>query len=197
MTRQIPIRRDAHLLRGLQFKIVLPIVVVMGVLGLVLYVFALRSISDFARVRIQEDLERDSRAVYSICDTALQSLLTTGLGTSEAATRIKQGRVLGEIEDYLRQHNLQAVLYSADTQRVIFASESILDTKSVLSRVAPENVVLEFPLGARVICLDLSQRADVHEYPACRGARLPQQRVPHRLRPEAAPHIERAGAATL
>ncbi|SFU36790.1 ATP-binding response regulator [Pseudoduganella namucuonensis] len=138
------------LLRGREFKVIFPVVAVMIFMGVGLYSFALRSVSDFANERIREDLERTSREVFSICDSALQALLVTGLSNNEVAGRIKRGKVLGEIEAYVQQNNLTAIVYTNGGKNVLFSNGSELVIRHVLSNEINETVVASISFDSKI-----------------------------------------------
>jgi len=107
-------------LRSLEFRIVAPIVVLMIMLGMAVNLLVLRSISNFADDRIREDLLRYSSEVYTICDNALQGLMTAGKSSNEVAIRVTKGKVLGAIESYAQQNNyLQVLVYADEGNRLI------------------------------------------------------------------------------
>ncbi|MGZ5801275.1 MAG: ATP-binding response regulator [Burkholderiaceae bacterium] len=137
------------LLRGLEFKVIFPVATVMIFLGVGLYGFALRSVSDFANERIREDLERTSREVFTICDSALQALLVAGLSNNEVAGRIKRGEVLGDIESYVQQNNLIAIVYMDGSKNILFSNgpESVIH--KILLKEYDENLVVSVPLGRK------------------------------------------------
>ena len=136
-----------RLLRSLGFRIVFPTAAAMAFLGLGLYAVVLTSVSKFAQQQIAEDLELNSRAVYNLCDVALQSLLVAGHGLDSTAARLRSGRVLGEIDEYVRQNGLKAVVYPARAGgEVLLATPGAPDPARLLAAAARENAVLSFAL---------------------------------------------------
>lgn len=113
---------------SLHFRIlasIIPIVILMVILGGAVFSVGLRTVSHYANERIQEDLERNSRELYNICDAALQNLLLDGYSNSDAATRLRKGNTLGKIEEYARQHNLEVLVYEPDWKEILLQQTSI------------------------------------------------------------------------
>jgi len=101
----------------LHFRIlasILPIVVLMVILAGAVFSLGLRTVSHYANERIQDDLERNSRELYNICDSALQSLLVEGLADKTSEVRLRRGNTLGRMEEYARQHGLQILVYDSN-----------------------------------------------------------------------------------
>jgi diguanylate cyclase (GGDEF)-like protein len=126
--------------RSLHFRIVapiIPIVILMVLLGGIVFSLGIRTVSHYANERVREDLGRNSRDVYSICDTALQNLLLNGNVEREAKTKIRKGVVLGKIDDYLQQHDLQALLYTDDGK--ILLRPGLLDQRAIITGTKDKN----------------------------------------------------------
>jgi hypothetical protein len=132
-------RKNPKAASRLHFRIlasIVPIVVLMVILGGAVFALGLRTVSHYANERIQEDLERNSRDIYNVCDTALQSILLEGIDASSPATRLRKGNTLGKIEEYAQQHNLQVVVYGSDQRNILM-----------------QQAIREIPLrGQRLLC---------------------------------------------
>src|SRR5262245_14691789 len=109
---------------SLYFRIlapIVPIVILMALAGSVIFSLGLSTASHYANDRILDDLERNSRDIYSLCDTVLQGLLLDGYGDTDAIIKVRKGTTLGKIEDYAAQNDLQVVVYSTDTKRILLS----------------------------------------------------------------------------
>jgi len=129
-------------LRSLGFRIVAPVVAMTFVLGIGLYVTVLRSVSDFAHERIQEDLASSSREIYSVFDAALQNLLVVSPG-DPVAMRIKQGRALGDVEEYLQRNNLNAVIYHGGNGEILLGKGLPIDASQIVAQAPREGTVAQ------------------------------------------------------
>src|SRR5690606_4362528 len=81
--------------RSLYFRILaplVPIVILMALLGSVVFSLGLSTARHYADERVHEDIGRNAREIYNLCDMAMQeSLLDGDLG----GVRIRKGRTLG------------------------------------------------------------------------------------------------------
>jgi diguanylate cyclase (GGDEF)-like protein len=146
------------LLRSLDFRIVVPIVLMMSLLGVGAYAVMLKTIASFADERIYEDLKRSSTDVYGICDAALQRLLTAGLAGREPATRLRQGEALGEIEQYVQQSpGLSAVVFSDEGGEILLNTQPALGEAALISATRKEGAVVPLEIGAKVFYARRSQ----------------------------------------
>ena len=90
----------------------IPIVILMALLGL-------NTASHYAEERLEEDLGRNARELYNLCDSALQGLLLEGHADAAALLRIRKGTTLGQIEEYAQQNNLQVLVHAGGADRVL------------------------------------------------------------------------------
>lgn len=95
------------IINSLSFRIMLTISAIGFLTGAVLYIFVLRSISDFAETHMKGDLLEKSHDIYAVCDRGLNEILKTGQGDDAPVARIKKGLTIGEIEDLMRQNGLE------------------------------------------------------------------------------------------
>jgi len=119
----------------LHFRIlasILPIIVLMVILAGAVFSLGLRTVSHYANERIQDDLERNSRELYNLCDSALQSLLMEGLAATSSEVRLRKGNTLGRMEEYARQHGLQILVYDPN-HRVLMQHGSLAGEKLLSS----------------------------------------------------------------
>lgn len=97
-------------MKSLAFRILMPTFVIMFLAGLVLYIFILRSVSDFADIHIKGDISDISSEVYRICDRNLNDLLMRGLSGDKKSVRIKKGLTLDTIENYMNQKQIRGFI---------------------------------------------------------------------------------------
>jgi Amt family ammonium transporter len=99
----------------------------MVILGGAVFSVGLKTVSDNANVLIAEDLERTSKEIYNISDSALQAVMMDGYADVESVVKVRQGNTLGKIEDYARQQRLQIVVYEATGKSVLAHTSIPLD----------------------------------------------------------------------
>ena len=118
---------------SLNFRILaplIPIVILMVLLGSAVFSLGLSTARHYADERIREDLGRNAREIYNLCDTTLQSLLLDGEADSAAVLRIRKGRTLGKIEEYAQQNNLQILVYAGDGN--ILLNRARIDPRTIM-----------------------------------------------------------------
>jgi len=99
----LPLKR---LYKSLPLRMSVPVVAATCLIGLGLYVFVLRSVSEFADSQIREALTNVSSEVYAICDENFTELVRAGKIGDRKAEIIKKALTLGRIEDYAQRSNL-------------------------------------------------------------------------------------------
>ena len=97
----------------------IPIVILMALLGSAVFSLGLNTASHYAEERLEEDLGRNARELYNLCDSALQGLLLEGHADAAALLRIRKGTTLGQIEEYAQQNNLQVLVHAGGADRVL------------------------------------------------------------------------------
>ena len=85
---------------------IFPVVVVICLVGMGLYFFVLRSVSEFADGQIAEALTNITSEVYDICDSNFTDLMQTGKMDDRKANAIKKAVTLGAIDEYVRRNNI-------------------------------------------------------------------------------------------
>lgn len=103
--------------RSLHFRILaplIPIVVLMVLLSGTVLTVGMRTVSHFVDERIQLDLQRSAREIYNMCDAEIQDLMLTG-DVAGVGLKVSMALTLGSIEEYAKQNNLQAIVYSGDS----------------------------------------------------------------------------------
>lgn len=97
----------------------IPIVILMALLGSAVFSLGLSTASHYAEERLEEDLGRNARELYNLCDSALQGLLLEGQADAAAVLRIRKGTTLGQIDEYAQQNNLQVLVHSGGADRIL------------------------------------------------------------------------------
>jgi signal transduction histidine kinase len=103
-----------RILKSLPLQMGIPVVVVIGLVGIGLYFFVLRSVSDFADGQIEEALENISSEVYDICDENFTELMQSGRMGDKKAVVVKKAITIGIIEDYAQRNKVGCRLSEAE-----------------------------------------------------------------------------------
>jgi signal transduction histidine kinase len=85
---------------------VAPVVLVIGLVGVGLYVFVLRAVSEFADFQIREALDDVASQVYDICDENFTELMQSGKMGDGKAILIRKAFTIGAIEEYAVRNNV-------------------------------------------------------------------------------------------
>lgn len=136
-------RLSAQVFSSLYFRILaplVPIVILMALLGSAVFSLGLSTARHYADDRIREDLGRNARDIYNLCDTTLQSLLLDGDADAASILRIRKGRTLGKIEEYAQQNDLQILVYTRGAENVLL-NLSRIDTATIMATVARGNEI--------------------------------------------------------
>jgi PAS domain S-box-containing protein len=120
--------------RRLATRITIPLIFTILVMGIGLYSFNLRLLSDFADRRIRESLSGVSHDIYKICDSHFSKILEGGLLSNGKAVRISKARTIGDIEDFMRKYDIGCRIVDNDGSE-LFSFE--LPSKFPM-RVAPQ-----------------------------------------------------------
>ncbi len=110
-----------RLVKGLPFRMVLPVVLIMAVVGAGLYFFVLRSVSEFSDRQIRGALTDTSRDLYGLCDSHFSALMRSGRMGNKAAVRIQRARALGAIEDFVKRYRIGCLLVDAGSGEVLLS----------------------------------------------------------------------------
>jgi diguanylate cyclase (GGDEF)-like protein len=133
---------------SLNFRIlapIVPIVILMLLLGSVVLSLGLNTATHYADERMREDLGRNAREIYNLCDSTVQALLLEGGAESDAATRIRKGMTLGKIEDYAAQNNLQVLVYNGKGNALL--SRTLVDERKIMASMASGRPIEEVKEG--------------------------------------------------
>jgi signal transduction histidine kinase len=90
----------------LPIRMVVPVVLVIGLVGVGLYAFVLRAVSDFADLQIREAVTDVASEVYDICDENFTELMQSGKMDDDKANLIKKAFTVGAIEEYAARNNI-------------------------------------------------------------------------------------------
>jgi signal transduction histidine kinase/ActR/RegA family two-component response regulator len=94
------------MLNRLPIRMVAPVVLVTVLIGVGLYVFVLRAVSDFADFQIRSALNDIASEVYDICDENFTELMQSGKMGEDKAIMIKKAFTVGAIEDFAARNNI-------------------------------------------------------------------------------------------
>lgn len=95
-----------RILNSLPLRMVAPAVAVICLVGIGLYFFVLRSVSEFADEQIKDELTTIASEVYDICDENFSELVYSGKMDDRKAVTIKKAFCLGAIEEYVTRNNI-------------------------------------------------------------------------------------------
>lgn len=133
-------KKNTTLASSLYFRIlapVIPIIILMVILGTTVFSFGLRTVSHYANERILDDLERNSRELYNICDTVLQNMLLDGFADTQAEMRVHKGNALGKIEEYAHEHDLQVLVLESNRGKILL-QQTALPPQKIIADTAEE-----------------------------------------------------------
>lgn len=105
------------IINSLLFRLVFSILTVMLLMGMVLYFFNLRIISETALLNTQNEFNRISKEIYKSCDSVLTELLYEGSIEDHKVVSIKQVQTITQIESIIRSNSFSALLI--DSQKGI------------------------------------------------------------------------------
>ncbi len=106
----------------LAFRIIVPVFFLVIILGTVLYLFVLRSITEFQENIVARDMDWTSKSIFNILDDNIYKLMITGSLGNKVLEQIQKGKAIGEIEDFIRQRELNALIFSETAKKLIFSS---------------------------------------------------------------------------
>ncbi|MFN3479707.1 MAG: hypothetical protein ACK415_04895, partial [Thermodesulfovibrionales bacterium] len=107
-----------NIFNSLAFRVVAPVMAVTAIIGIIVYLFLLRNISDFAERQIRSSFEEMGRDVYEIFDRAVNELSSKGHLTNDRVLRIEKARVIGKIEGFLKGNNLIGFIIEDGRERL-------------------------------------------------------------------------------
>lgn len=128
--------------RRLQFRILaplIPIVLLMVLLSGIVLSIGLKTVSHFVNERILIDLQHSAREIYNFCDAEMQGMLLAGAGSLTVDQRISKALTLGKIDDYAKQNELQAIVYSGE--HVLLGNELAAELRSLHSDARSDDLV--------------------------------------------------------
>lgn len=104
--------------KGLAFRIVTPVIAVTVMIGIILYISLLSTISDFANKQVGIALEEIGKDLYEIYDSTLNDLSMKGLINDERVVRIEKAKVIENMEEFMRINNLKGLIIEGDGRSV-------------------------------------------------------------------------------
>lgn len=96
--------------RGIEFRILVPVVGVVFTGFLVIYLFAFNAVELFINGYIGQVLEARSTTVTAICDQGFASLLNEGNLNDARAVRIRKAHTIDRLEEFAAQHDFHLVI---------------------------------------------------------------------------------------
>ncbi len=84
----------------------IPVIMALGLVGLGMYFFVLKSVSEFADEQIKESVADISGEIYDICDENFLDLMQSGKMDDRKTGVVKKAVTLGIIEEYARQNDI-------------------------------------------------------------------------------------------
>ncbi len=134
---------------SLTLRMVIPVVLVTSLMGVGLYFFVLRSVSEFADHQIKEALAGVAREVYDICDRNFTQLMQSGEMNNDRAVRIKKALTLGAIEDCIKRNQLDCKIHDIRHGELLLMQISP-GLKDYLSRHDPDGTSSHIRFDGRV-----------------------------------------------
>ncbi|MFV2082215.1 MAG: PAS domain S-box protein, partial [bacterium] len=77
---------------------------------------------EFQEDIVTRDMDWTSKSIFNILDDNIYKLMITGSLGNEVLVQIQRGKAIGEIEDFIRQRELDIIVYSGSEKKVIFSS---------------------------------------------------------------------------
>lgn len=111
-----------RIINSLSFRIIMPVTAIILAGGIILYLFVLRSISDFADSYVRDSLLGKAQSIYNICDRSLIELLKVNAAGDAKSVRIKQALTLGLIEDFMSESGLKGSI-TENNRRILLAGD--------------------------------------------------------------------------
>ena len=127
--------------RRLNFRIILPVIALVLFMGIGLNVLVLRFIDKFEVNSVTDDMEWASRFTQNIASSHFHDLLLSGEMNNMGYLRIHQGQALGDLEDFMRQKNFRATVFSGARGEVLLEGGFTREVMDEIERSSPENTL--------------------------------------------------------
>ncbi|MCX8030614.1 MAG: response regulator [Thermodesulfovibrionales bacterium] len=98
------------------FKIIFPIILAFILIGVTLFYFNLKSISDFAEEIIKNDVKNYEYDIYSLCDKNLNNLLNEKKADDQISLTIAKANTINSIEAYAKEKEIEVFISSPYTE---------------------------------------------------------------------------------
>jgi len=139
-----------RMLNRLPMRMVAPVVLVIGLVGVGLYVFVLRAVSEFADLQIREALNDVASEVYDICDENFTELMQSGKMNDGKAILIRKAFTIGAIEEYaVRNHVACRISDSSQGELLSSGMEPDLIAAMATYHARAETIHFQFYRSAR------------------------------------------------
>ncbi|MFN3396376.1 MAG: ATP-binding protein [Thermodesulfovibrionales bacterium] len=138
-----------NIFKSLAFRVVAPVMAVTAIIGIIVYLFLLRNISDFAEGQIRSSLAEMGNDVYEIFDRTVNELSSKGLLNNERAVRIEKARAIAKIEEFLKSSNLGGFIIEDGKERLNTGGLSH-DLPDIIEKTMKEQRLSRIHFGDRV-----------------------------------------------
>ncbi|NJD55029.1 MAG: response regulator [Nitrospirae bacterium] len=132
----------------LAFRTIAPIIATALLSWAGLYMFVLRSVSQFADDRIQESFVQIAHDLYQVCDLSLNEILRAGTLHEDNAVRIKKATALGMVEDLMRQNRISGMVMHRG-EPLLLAENTSKELSGAAAAIRKNNAVGQVALGSR------------------------------------------------
>lgn len=136
---------------GLAFRVVSPIILFWVFVGFIMYSGVFSTITDFMKIRIQENLSFLARDVFITCNRNLDRLILEGKAGDERYSRIVKVRTLAEIEIILRDNKGLVLVYTegvaGQEPEVIFDMGVPIPTQVVIQSTSKQQALTPLTHG--------------------------------------------------
>jgi len=134
-------RSIRSLFKRLPIRMVAPVVIAITLVGIGLYAFVLRSVSEFADLQIREALNNTASQVYDICDENFTELMQSGKMNDRKAIRIKKALTLGAIEEYAVRNKIACRVLDIENGKLL-VSQMVPDLMDAIGKHHTEGRII-------------------------------------------------------
>ncbi|MBC8463519.1 MAG: PAS domain S-box protein, partial [Deltaproteobacteria bacterium] len=134
---------------SLTLRIAGAVAILILILGISLYLLVLTAISGFVQDEIERDLQSISHNVYNICNVSFDDILQSGMAGDPAELVIRQALTLGRIEDFLRQQNLEGLVYHSTNMELLLETNLPLSAEKIMTDVKLQGKTVSLGVAAK------------------------------------------------
>jgi len=131
---------------SLAFRTIAPIVATALLSWIGLYVFVLRSVSQYADDQIRESFVEMAGDIYMVCDRSLNESFGNGAVNQGNAAQIRMTSALGMIRDFMHQNSISGMV-THQGEKLLLAENDQRGLSEAALRINNGNVVATFTLG--------------------------------------------------